>query len=228
MDKKILIADDEPGIRNALAYALQREGFLVETAVDGEDALEKVRLFHPDVLVLDVMMPKLGGYEVCRRLESRKGIGILLLTAKNDIVDKVLGLELGADDFMSKPFDLRELLARIKALVRRLEREGAPAQEGSETILGPLRVRPSCRTAELEGTVLELTPKEFDVLALLVSHAGRVYTRDELLEQVWGFDYAGGTRTVDIHIQRLRKKLEPYQSLLQTVYGIGYKAEKML
>lgn len=190
--------------------------------------MEKVRLFHPDVLVLDVMMPKLGGYEVCRRLESRKGIGILLLTAKNDIVDKVLGLELGADDFMSKPFDLRELLARIKALVRRLEREGAPAQEGSETILGPLRVRPSCRTAELEGTVLELTPKEFDVLALLVSHAGRVYTRDELLEQVWGFDYAGGTRTVDIHIQRLRKKLEPYQSLLQTVYGIGYKAEKML
>ncbi|TKH43478.1 DNA-binding response regulator [Paenibacillus terrae] len=228
MDKKILIADDEPGIRNALAYALQREGFLVETAVDGEDALEKVRLFHPDVLVLDVMMPKLGGYEVCRRLESRKGIGILLLTAKNDIVDKVLGLELGADDFMSKPFDLRELLARIKALVRRLEREGAPAPEGSETILGPLRVRPSSRTAELEGTVLELTPKEFDVLALLVSHAGRVYTRDELLQQVWGFDYAGGTRTVDIHIQRLRKKLEPYQSLLQTVYGIGYKAEKML
>ncbi|MBE0337883.1 response regulator transcription factor [Paenibacillus sp. 23TSA30-6] len=228
MDKKILVADDEPSIRNALAYGLKREGYLVETAVDGEDALEKVRLFHPDVLVLDVMMPKLGGYEVCRRLESRKGIGILLLTAKNDIVDKVLGLELGADDFMSKPFDLRELLARIKALVRRLEREGAPAPEGSETALGPLRVRPSSRTAELEGTTLDLTPKEFDVLSLLVSHAGRVYTRDELLEQVWGFDYAGGTRTVDIHIQRLRKKLEPHQSLLQTVYGIGYKAEKVL
>lgn len=116
MDKKILIADDEASIRNALAYALKREGFLVETAGDGEDALEKVRLFHPDVLILDVMMPKLGGYEVCRRLESRKGIGILLLTAKNDIVDKVLGLELGADDFMSKPFDLRELLARIKSI----------------------------------------------------------------------------------------------------------------
>ncbi|PTU46721.1 DNA-binding response regulator [Paenibacillus polymyxa] len=227
MDKRILIADDEASIRNALAYALKREGFLVETAVDGEDALEKVRLFHPDVLILDVMMPKLGGYEVCRRLGSRKGIGILLLTAKNDIVDKVLGLELGADDFMSKPFDLRELLARIKALVRRLEREGAPAPEGTEIILDPLRVRPSSRTAELGAKALDLTPKEFDVLALLVSHAGRVYTRDELLEQVWGIDYAGGTRTVDIHIQRLRKKLEPHQSMMQTVYGIGYKAEKM-
>ncbi|WP_348621961.1 response regulator transcription factor [Paenibacillus polymyxa] len=227
MDKKILIADDEPSIRNALAYALKREGFLVETAVDGEDALEKVRLFHPDVLILDVMMPKLGGYEVCRRLESRKGIGILLLTAKNDIVDKVLGLELGADDFMSKPFDLRELLARIKALVRRLEREGAPVPEGTEVVLGPLRVRPSSRIAELGAIALDLTPKEFDVLALLVSHAGRVYTRDELLEQVWSFDYVGGTRTVDIHIQRLRKKLEPHQAILQTVYGIGYKAEKI-
>ncbi len=227
MDKKILIADDEASIRNALAYALKREGFLVETAVDGEDALEKVRLFHPDVLILDVMMPKLGGYEVCRRLENRKGIGILLLTAKNDIVDKVLGLELGADDFMSKPFDLRELLARIKALVRRLEREGAPAPEGTEVVLGPLRVRPSSRTAELGAIALDLTPKEFDVLALLVSHAGKVYTRDDLLEQVWSFDYVGGTRTVDIHIQRLRKKLEPHQAILQTVYGIGYKAEKI-
>ncbi|MDO3411833.1 response regulator transcription factor [Saccharibacillus sp. CPCC 101409] len=241
MDKKVLVVDDEPGIRSAISYALRREGYEVETAADGEEALRRVEEFGPSVLVLDVMMPKMDGYEVCRRLENRSGIGIILLTVKNDMIDKIVGLELGADDYMTKPFEIREVLARVKALLRRLEKNGAPAageaSEGSDKSeadgeeagdrieLGQLRIRISHRTAELGGQELELTPKEFDLLTLLVSRPARVFTRDELLDRVWSMDYAGGTRTVDIHVQRLRKKLgDEHQTLLQTVYGVGYKA----
>ncbi|AIQ15537.1 XRE family transcriptional regulator [Paenibacillus sp. FSL H7-0357] len=224
MAKKVLVVDDEPGIVSAIAYALRREGYEVDTAADGEEALGKVLTFRPNAMVLDVMMPKLSGYDVCRRLENRKDIGIILLTVKNDIVDKIVGLELGADDYMTKPFEIRELLARVKALLRRLDKQGGEAP--AEIIeYGALHVYPGRRSAELDGQQLELTPKEFDLLLLLLSHPQRVYMREELLEQVWEMDYAGGTRTVDIHIQRLRKKLgEPYQNVLQTVYGVGYKA----
>ncbi|KUP22476.1 response regulator transcription factor [Paenibacillus sp. DMB5] len=224
MNKKVLVVDDEQSISSAIAYALRREGYEVDTAGDGEEALSKVQTFRPNVLVLDVMMPKLNGYDVCRRLEDRDDIGIILLTVKNDIVDKIVGLELGADDYMTKPFEIRELLARVKALLRRLEKKtGETPAELLE--YGELRVYPERRSAELKKEELELTPKEFDLLLLLLSHPQRVYMREELLEQVWEMDYAGGTRTVDIHIQRLRKKLgEPYQNMLQTVYGVGYKA----
>ncbi|ASA25236.1 response regulator transcription factor [Paenibacillus donghaensis] len=224
MGKKILVVDDEPGIVHAIAYALRREGYEVETARDGEEALERVRSFRPDALVLDVMMPKLSGYDVCRKLENRDDIGIILLTVKNDIVDKIVGLELGADDYMTKPFEIRELLARVKALLRRLDKS---AGESKPELIeyGGLQIHPERRSVLLEGKPLEFTPKEFDLLLLLLSHPQRVYMREELLEQVWEMDYAGGTRTVDIHIQRLRKKLgEPYQHMLQTVYGVGYKA----
>ncbi|OWR28926.1 DNA-binding response regulator [Saccharibacillus sp. O23] len=238
MSKKVLVVDDEPGIRSAIAYALKREGYETETAADGEEALEKVESFGPSVLVLDVMMPKMDGYEVCRRLENRSGIGIILLTVKNDMIDKIVGLELGADDYMTKPFEIREVLARVKALMRRLEKNGAAAgggesgdsapdeaEAGDLVELGPLRIRISHRSAELDGQELELTPKEFDLLTLLVSRPARVFTRDDLLDRVWSMDYAGGTRTVDIHVQRLRKKLgEHHQGMLQTVYGVGYKA----
>lgn len=238
MSKKVLVVDDEPGIRSAIAYALKREGYETETAADGEEALEKVESFGPSVLVLDVMMPKMDGYEVCRRLENRSGIGIILLTVKNDMIDKIVGLELGADDYMTKPFEIREVLARVKALMRRVEKNGAAASGGESgdsshdeaeagdlVELGPLRIRISHRSAELEGQELELTPKEFDLLTLLVSRPARVFTRDDLLDRVWSMDYAGGTRTVDIHVQRLRKKLgEDHQGMLQTVYGVGYKA----
>ncbi|QSF45404.1 response regulator transcription factor [Paenibacillus tianjinensis] len=224
MNKKVLVVDDEQSISSAIAYALRREGYDVDTAGDGEEALSKVRTFHPNVLVLDVMMPKLSGYDVCRRLEDRDDIGIILLTVKNDIVDKIVGLELGADDYMTKPFEIRELLARVKALLRRLEKKTGE-NTGEVIEYGALRVHPERRSAELGDGELELTPKEFDLLLLLLSHPQRVYMREELLEQVWEMDYAGGTRTVDIHIQRLRKKLgEPYQNILQTVYGVGYKA----
>ncbi|MEW4370100.1 response regulator transcription factor [Paenibacillus kandeliae] len=224
MSIKVLIADDEAGIRNSIAYALKREHFTVETAIDGRDALSKVELFQPDVLLLDVMMPEMDGYEVCRRLDHRRGMGIVLLTAKNDVIDRILGLEMGADDYVSKPFDLRELIARIKALARRMDRESTPSPDDI-TRLGPLEVQPASRRALVDGQALELTPREFDLLSLLVAHPGRVYARDELLELVWGMDFFGETRTVDIHIQRLRKKLDPHQNLLQTVYGIGYRAE---
>ncbi|MFC3749406.1 response regulator transcription factor [Paenibacillus sp. GCM10012306] len=224
MNKKVLVVDDEPGIVSAIAYALRREGYEVDTAGDGEEALSKVSTFQPDALVLDVMMPRMSGYDVCRKLENRSDIGIILLTVKNDIVDKIIGLELGADDYMTKPFEIRELLARVKALLRRLDKKAGDAKP--ELIqYGTLRVQPDHRSVQIAGEQLDLTPKEFDLLLLLLSHPQRVYMREELLEQVWEMDYAGGTRTVDIHIQRLRKKLgEPYQNMLQTVYGVGYKA----
>jgi len=218
------VVDDERSIATAISYAFKREGYVVETAADGEEALEKAAAFKPDVMILDVMMPRLTGYEVCRKLENRQGLGIILLTVKNDIVDKVLGLELGADDYMTKPFDIRELVARAKALLRRLEKRAETKSKG-DILIGKVKLNLIQRTMYVAGELVKLTPKEFDLMALLLSNLERVYTREDLLDLVWGMDYMGGTRTVDIHMQRLRKKVgeaEPY--LLQTVYGVGYKA----
>ncbi|MFD2329042.1 response regulator transcription factor [Cohnella sp. GCM10020058] len=227
---RVLVVDDEAGISEAVAYALKREGYEVDTAADGVEALEKVEAQRPDVMVLDVMMPRMGGYDVCRKLEGRDRPAILLLTVKNDIVDKVLGLELGADDYMTKPFDIRELLARVKALSRRVQPDHAPAQTvpaDAETVrLGALAIESLSRTARVDGQALDLTPKEFDLLKLLAANPERVYTREALLELVWDMDFAGGTRTVDIHVQRLRRKLGDAQSLIQTVFGVGYKSAR--
>jgi len=227
---KVLAVDDEASIAGAVAYALRREGFAVETAGDGQEALDRVKTFKPDVMVLDVMLPRLNGYEVCRRLEGPDRPAVLLLTVKNDIVDKVLGLELGADDYMTKPFDMRELIARVKALARRRVPDPAanPASDAEILRLGELAVEPYSRTARLEDQTIELTPKEFELLMLLARHPERVFSREALLDQVWDMDFAGGTRTVDIHIQRLRKKLGPWQGLIQTVYGIGYKSVRSI
>ncbi|WP_440114173.1 response regulator transcription factor [Paenibacillus sp. QZ-Y1] len=227
MNKKVLVVDDESSIVSAIAYALRREGYEVDTANDGEEALVKVTSFQPQVMILDVMMPKLDGYGVCRRLEDRDDIGIILLTVKNDIVDKIVGLEMGADDYMTKPFEIRELLARVKALMRRVEKSSSPPddQKNQAIVNGALRIHVAHRTVTVNEEKLDLTPKEFDLLTILMSNAERVYTRDDLLDRVWGMEYAGGTRTVDIHIQRLRKKIgDTDQQKLQTVYGIGYKA----
>lgn len=228
MNRKVLVVDDESSIVSAISYALRREGYEVETASDGEEALEKVAVFHPRVMILDVMMPKLDGYGVCRRLEDREDIGIILLTVKNELVDKIVGLEMGADDYMTKPFEIRELLARVKALMRRVEKSSTPPQDDSKSqaiVNGTLRIHVAHRTVTVVEEKLDLTPKEFDLLTILMSNPERVYTRDDLLDRVWGMEYAGGTRTVDIHIQRLRKKIgDTDQQMLQTVYGIGYKA----
>ena len=223
MEERILVVDDEVSIANAIAYGLNKEGYKVETAFDGQQALEKIKLFQPQVLILDVMMPKLGGFDVLKSLGNRKGMGIVMLTAKNEIFDKILGLELGADDYMTKPFDMRELMARVRSLIRRLD-AAAESVGNDEIKIGMLKITLSQRKVILQGEVLDFTPKEFDLLVLLLSNPERVYTRDELLDKIWGMDYFGGTRTVDIHVQRIRKKLgAPYQYMLQTMHGVGYK-----
>ncbi|WMT43227.1 response regulator transcription factor [Paenibacillus sp. D2_2] len=225
---KILVVDDESSIRSAVAYALRREGYEVEMAADGQEALDKVETFRPTVMVLDVMMPRVSGYDVCRKLDGQPRLAILLLTVKDDIVDKVLGLELGADDYMTKPFDMRELLARVKALSRRGSYVQQIQQEQEDVLrLGALTAEIFSRTVSIQGELLELTPKEFDLLVLLVRNPGRVYSREVLLEKVWDMDFAGGTRTVDIHVQRLRKKLGNLHGIIQTVYGIGYKSTEL-
>lgn len=225
---KILVVDDESSIRTAVAYALRREGYEVEMAADGQEALDKVATFRPAVMVLDVMMPRVSGYEVCRKLDGQPRPAILLLTVKDDIVDKVLGLELGADDYMTKPFDMRELLARVKALSRRGGYVQQTQQEQEDALrLGDLTAEIFSRTVSIQGELLDLTPKEFDLLVLLMRNPGRVYSREVLLEKVWDMDFAGGTRTVDIHVQRLRKKLGSHHGIIQTVYGIGYKSTEL-
>ncbi len=224
MEEKILVVDDENGIVNAIAYAFRKEGYIVETANNGQEAMNKLSSFCPDVMVLDVMMPKMSGLEVCKKLDNGENMGIILLTAKNDIVDKVLGLELGADDYITKPFDMRELIARVKSILRRLQKS-SDRQLLQKIEIGDLVIIAKQRKVILYGKELEMAPKEFDLLSLLLSNPGRVYERDELLNIVWGIEYVGGTRTVDIHVQRLRSKLgEQYHYLIQTVYGIGYKA----
>ena len=224
MNQKILVVDDEKSIADAIVYALRREGFSAEAAYNGEEALKKFDLFQPDVVILDVMLPGIDGYGVLRKLESRGPVGIIMLTAKEDIVNKVLGLELGADDYLTKPFDMRELLARLKSLLRRLQTKAGEQAQAEIRIRG-LTLNLQQRNAFAGEKLLDLTPKEFDLLALLAANPERVYTRDQLLELVWGMEYVGGTRTVDIHIQRVRKKLGPdFHDILQTVHGVGYKA----
>lgn len=224
MDQRILVIDDEKSIADAIVYALRREGFKAEAAYNGEEALKKFDLFQPEAIILDVMLPGIDGYGVLRKLENKKPVGVIMLTAKEDIVNKVLGLELGADDYITKPFDMRELLARLRSLLRRMEtKTGKPAQ--TEIRIKGLLIDLQQRMAAAGGNTLDLTPKEFDLLAFLAASPERVYSRDQLLDSIWGMEYIGGTRTVDIHIQRVRKKLGPgFDDILQTVHGVGYKA----
>lgn len=224
MEEKILVVDDEETIAHAIAYGFRREGYIVEVAYDGIEALKKISIFQPNLIILDIMMSKMNGFEVCKKVSNRDDIGIILVTAKNDIVDKVLGLEFGADDYITKPFDIREVIARSKSLLRRLQKTSNKI-EVNEIKIKNLRVIPKQRKVIIEEECLELKPKEFDLLVILLSHLDRVYKREELLDLVWGIEYIGGTRTVDIHIQRLRKKLGcEYQNIIKTIFGVGYKA----
>ncbi len=224
MKEKIMVIEDEQKIADAIAYALKREGYTVEVVYRGDEAVNKMKEFNPDAIILDVMLPGMDGYEILKKLKDTDYIGVIMLTAKEDIVNKILGLELGADDYMTKPFDMRELLARLKSLVRRMQKIESK-QERAEITLRGIELNVSHRTAYAGGTMLELTPKEYDLLKLLVASPDRVFTREQLLDLVWGMDYFGGTRTVDIHVQRLRKKLgSSYSDIIQTVHGMGYKA----
>jgi DNA-binding response OmpR family regulator len=244
--RTILVVDDEAVLVETIAYNLEQAGYRVVTAADGISALEVARREHPDLIVLDIMLPGMDGLEVCRHLrrESETAtIPIVMLTAKADEIDKVVGLEVGADDYVTKPFGRRELLARVRALIRRSdyptlhvtevsqESKSKPGVEARsslrdrEIVAGPLRVDLAGRRVHCRGVEMELQPKQFDLLTYLVRNRGTVLTRDQLLHNVWGYDYVGDTRTVDVHIRWLREKLEEDPAspkLIQTVRGVGY------
>jgi len=223
MARTILVVDDEPTLRETLAEALEVDGYRVITAADGREALERFRALRPDLVVLDLMLPELSGIEVCRILRRESGVPILMLTAKSSEIDKVLGLELGADDYVTKPFSLRELTARIRALLRRTEQPVADAP--SMTALGDLTVDLAGHRLMRDGLPVPVKPKVFELLAFLLGHPGQVFSRERLLEQVWGYDYAGETRTVDVHVHWLRSAVEPdpaVPTVIQTVRGVGY------
>jgi len=223
MARTILVVDDEPTLRETLAEALEADGFRVVTATDGREALATFREQGPELVVLDLMLPELSGIEVCRIIRQESGVPILMLTAKSSELDKVLGLELGADDYMTKPFSLRELSARIRALLRRAE---PPATDEPPTVpLGDLTVDLAGHRLLRDGAPVPVKPRVFELLAFLMRHPGQVFSRERLLEQVWGYDYAGETRTVDVHVHWLRSAIEPdpaAPALIQTVRGVGY------
>lgn len=223
----ILVVDDEEPIQELLRFNLEKEGYLVFVAKDGQEALKHVENEQPDLLVLDLMLPGMDGLEVCRKLRSNpksQQIPIIMLTAKGEEIDTVLGLELGADDYMTKPFSPRELLARIKA---RLRRPNSQEEADVQIIIrGDLRVDVTGFRVYVRGEETELTPKEFELLRVLVAHPGKVYSRDELLERIWGYEYDGDTRTVDVHVRHLRLKVERDPSnpeYIETLRGIGYR-----
>lgn len=233
MSQKILVVDDEQSIVTLLKYNLETAGYIVEVAYDGEEALKKVETEQPELIVLDVMLPKKDGIEVCKTIRSDKNlVPILMLTAKDDEFDRVLGLELGADDYMTKPFSPREVVARVKAILRRsqfvneIEKEDV---DDEEIIIGSIRIRPEFFEVYKEDELLELTPKEFELLLYLIERQGRVITREHMLNSVWNYEFAGDSRIVDVHISHLRDKLEenPKQpKLIKTVRGLGYKLER--
>jgi two-component system OmpR family response regulator len=226
---KVLVVEDDQTLLEALKYNLTKDGYDVVTATDGAQALEIARSQKPDLIVLDLMLPKISGYEVCRILRKDMSVPILMLTAKAGEVDKIVGLEIGADDYMTKPFSTKELLARIRALLRRASLvESRQAASDSALRINDLEIDIARHQAKLGESVLELTQKEFDLLDFLAKNKGLVFTREQLLNKVWGYDYVGGTRTVDVHIRWLREKIEANPGepkRLVTVRGVGYKLE---
>ena len=225
MNSKILIVDDEKNIAELIRLYLEKEGYKTVCAYDGHEAMSLFRQQNPSMVILDIMLPGMDGWQVCKEIRKSSETPIIMLTAKSDTFDKVLGLELGADDYITKPFEAKELLARVKAVLRRSEsQDSAPKKEVSyENISINMENYELC----LGGQQIEAPPKEIELLYFLASNPNRVYTREQLLEEVWGFDYFGDSRTVDVHIKRLREKLEGIESgwQLKTVWGVGYKFE---
>ncbi len=224
MARSILVVEDEPTLRETLVEALETEGFRVTSAGDGRVALERFRADHPDLVLLDLMLPEISGIDVCRIIRAESPVPIIMLTARGSEVDKVVGLELGADDYVTKPFSLRELSARIRAVFRRGEVANAPTT-AALVDLGSVRVDLAGHQILRDGVEVKVKPKVFELLSFMIRHAGQVVTRDQLLERVWGYDYAGETRTVDVHVHWLRTAIEvdPAQpTLIQTIRGVGY------
>ncbi|MBQ2898791.1 MAG: response regulator transcription factor [Oscillospiraceae bacterium] len=223
---KILIADDDRNICELLRMYLEKEGYAVVLAGNGEEALQKFDEENPDILLLDVMMPRLDGWQVCRELRKKSEVPIIMITAKGETFDKVLGLELGADDYVVKPFEPKEIVARVKAVLRRTGKANAE-NDKKEVNFDKLTVNMTKYELKVDGKVVDTPPKELELLFHLASNPNRVYTRDQLLDEVWGFEYYGDSRTVDVHIKRLREKLEGVSEKwsLKTVWGVGYKFE---
>lgn len=226
MNKKILVVDDEKPISDIIKFNLEKEGYEIETAFDGEEALKKVYQFQPDLVLLDVMLPKLDGFQVCRRIRESFNMPIIMLTAKEEEVDKVLGFELGADDYITKPFGMRELIARVKANIRRLSLVDADSTNGANTIYaGKLTIDLDRYEVMKEDKVIELTLREFELLKFLATQANQIFTREQLLKDVWGYEYFGDIRTVDVTVRRLREKVEDDSSeptYILTKRGVGY------
>ena len=223
---KILIADDDKNICELLRMYLEKDGFSVAIAGNGEEALAKFDEENPDLLLLDVMMPRLDGWQVCRELRKKSECPIIMITAKGETFDKVLGLELGADDYVVKPFEAKEIIARIKAVLRRTGKANAE-NDKKEVNYDKLTVNMTKYELKVDGKIIDTPPKELELLFHLASNPNRVYTRDQLLDEVWGFEYYGDSRTVDVHVKRLREKLEGISEKwsLKTVWGVGYKFE---
>jgi two-component system alkaline phosphatase synthesis response regulator PhoP len=217
---KVLVVDDDPAIRDLAATVLQREGYTVLTARDGEEALSRVRAEQPNLVLLDLMLPRIDGFEVCRALRSESDVPIMMLTARGDDVDKIVGLEIGADDYLTKPFNPREMVARVKAILRR---SGRAKRVRPILSAGSLTVDRPRREARAGDRVLELRAKEFDLLVAFVEHAGLVLSREQILEEVWGYDVPGETRTVDVHVNHLRRRLAGAGVSIETLRGVGYK-----
>ena len=233
LKQKILVVDDECNIIELVKFNLEREGYQVITAENGDEALELARLERPDLMVLDIMLPGKDGLSVCRAINSdpeTKNIPVIMLSAKAEEFDKVLGLELGADDYMTKPFSPRELVARVKARLRRRYELVAQLPYLNKLSIGGLVIDEDRFAVTVNGTKIELTPKEFELLRYLARHPGKVFTRDFLLETIWGYDYTGDSRTVDVHIRHIRQKLEHIPDaaqLIETVRGVGYRFKEV-
>lgn len=221
MSERILIVDDEQRIIDLARMYIEQEGFKVESATDGKVALDKILNDEPALIVLDLMLPGMDGLEICRRVRTQSDVPIIMLTARSEDIDKIVGLELGADDYLTKPFNPRELVARIKAILRR---STIKSDSSAKTIeIGNLKINPQHRTAMVDGDTVDLRMKEFDLLVTLAENPNIVFSREKLLNVVWGYDFAGETRTVDVHVAHLRHKLKDMSAVIDTVWGVGYK-----
>jgi two-component system response regulator RegX3 len=225
---RILVVEDEKSLSEPLAFLLGREGYEVEIAEDGNQALAKFKVFNPDLILLDLMLPVLNGTEVCRQIRTTSNVPIIMLTAKDDEVDIVVGLELGADDYVTKPYVKQVLLSRIKAVLRRGVDKVGSQSEGAVVEVGAVKLDADRHLVTFAGVAISMPLKEFELLEYLMRHAGRVLTREQLIDRIWGSDYVGDTKTLDVHIKRLRSKFEKDPAnpeLIQTVRGLGYKME---
>jgi len=219
---KVLIVDDEPAIVDLIKINLELEGFETQYCHSGKEAVKYAQAVIPDLILLDIMLPDLNGFDVCKAIQDLN-IPIIMLTAKNDIKDKLYGLELGADDYITKPFDSRELIARVKTILRRVDKYNI--KDDTTIVVGPISINTPERIVHIDGVEAALTPKEFDLLLLFSENQRKVFSRENILELVWGYEFIGDSRTVDIHVQRLRRKLGVYNHFVKTIFGIGYKFE---